>query len=336
MKVKKFNLGFVKVEHHKEDARPKQSFIKIEKVKKPEIGSSFTPNIESSLEIKVMPKNLYDMIKKEKPIKPKPEKQKVFSKIFGEINFLFANIIIFYALLNSISLFLLSYLFVMLFSIDFWYSFIIPSIYLMVYLFFKIREKKYIKVEKKFPKLNEKLRTAADNINLENPVVEELKYEVSRDIKDADYASFFNDKKTSYSILLIILLCFSIIFLAKYNVEFKLDFVKDKILGFIGAGGGNTTGLISDIISATQTGTDEDIYGEEQLAKLGSDKLTISINKVGYEINVNDVKQPQQQEFENSPFPPDARLEKAEVYNKRLPKEDQELVKNYFKNMAQG
>jgi len=333
MKIKKFDLGFVKVEHHTYDVPEKQPLIKIEKSAKTD--TSYKPNLESDINIQVT-KNISEPVKKEKQIKPKDGKQKTFRSMIGEINFLFYNLIAFDTVLASITIFLLSYIFLTLFDLDKIYSIVPPIVYIAIYLFFKLRENYYIKVEQKFTKLNEKIRTAADNINMENPVVDELKHEVSQELKDVDYASFFRDKRTSYHILLIILLCVTLVFLAKYDVEFKLDFIQDKIFGFINGGNGNETGIISDIISATTSGNDEDIFGEEQLAKLGDDKLTININKLGYEINLNDVKDPTKQDFEESLFPEDVGLDEAEVYNKRLPKEDQELVKNYFWNLAQG
>ena len=50
---------------------------------------------------------------------------------------------------------------------------------------------------------------------------------------------------------------------------------------------------------------------------------------------MEDIKEPPKTEFEESLFPKDIGLEKAEVYGKDILKEHQELVKNYFKNLAE-
>jgi hypothetical protein len=276
---------------------------------------------------------LFNVFKREKNTENRP-KPKLFAKLMKEISMLFDNLIIFDAALTAVILFLISSLVLMLFSLPLKYSFVLPLIYIATYLFFKLRENKYLKVEKRFPNLNEKLRTAVDNIYAENDIVNELRNEIYHDIKQVDYASFFKEKRTSYKILLIIFLCFGILFMAQFNLNLKLDF--DRMMGFIKGGDGNTTGIISDIISATVKGPDSDIYGEESLAKLGNDKLTIQINKVGYEVNVNDIKDPTKQDFEESLFPEDIGIEKAEVYTKNILRENQEIVKNYFKNMAQN
>jgi hypothetical protein len=331
MKQKKIiNLGFMKIEHNPlkiKESKPK--FIKIERHK-----DTHTHTLESNINLEVLPKSMYGLVEKKERVKLKLHKPKRFWKLIKEINVFMTNMIVINILLTSVLLFLLSYLILMVIEVNKIYSLVIPLIYLGVLLFLKLRGNKYLEVEKKFPQLNEKIRTAVDNIYTENPVVDELRAEVSKDMKQVDYASFFNQKRTSYKILFIILLCFSIIFLANYDVGFKLNF--ERVFGFVDGGEGNATGLVSDIISATTSGPDDDIYGEEFLANLGRDELTININKVGYEINMDDVKDPTLEDFEDSLFPQDIGIEQAEVYNKNILKEHQELVKNYFKNMAES
>ncbi len=330
MKIKKLNLGFMKVEHHIKPTQTKPKFIKIEHIKQP-----YKPTLESHHHINVLPESMHHLVKKEEATKPKPHKPTRFSKLLQEINTLFDNIIIFNTLIMAVILFLTCFIILIIFGINKKFAFFVPLIYILIYSFFKLKENKYLKVEKKFPKLNEKIRTAADNLYVRNPIVDELRHEVSHDLKQVDYASFFKEKKTSYKIFLIILLCFGIMFLAKYDIEFKIDL--ERVLGFIeGSGEGNTTGIISDIISATRSGPDEDIFGEAYLAELGDEEITISMNKVGYEINMDDVRDPSDTEFEESLFPPDMGLEKAKVYIQKDLEEHKELVKNYFKNMAQS
>ena len=330
MKIKKLNLGFMKVEHHIKPTQTKPKFIKIEHIKQP-----YKPTLESHHHINVLPESMHHLLKKEEATKPKPHKPTRFSRLIKDIELLFDNLMIFNALLIAIILFLVSFVIIMILNINKLFALVVPFIYLIVHLFLKLNENQYLKVEKKFPELNEKIRTAADNLYVENPVVDELKQEVSHGLKKVDYASFFKDKSTSYKIFFIILLCFGIIFLAKYDIDFKVNF--ERVFGFIeGSGEGNTTGIISDIITATTSGPDEDIFGEAYLAELGDEEITISMNKVGYEINMDDVRDPSDTEFEESLFPPDMGLEKAKVYIQKDLEEHKELVKNYFKNMAQS
>jgi hypothetical protein len=321
-KTKKLDLGLVKIEKKVPEKKHKPKFIQIEKK-----DTSYKHSLESNVDIRTLHKKIpeEDKIKKHKP--------KRFAKLIREIKFLFGNLIIFEGIIMAAIILLFCNMILVILGYNALYALIPSLLYIIIYFIIKFRENKYIKVEQKFPNLNEKIRTAADNLYLENPVVDELRHEVSRGMNEVEYASFFHERKTSYKILLIVLLCFGVILLAKYDIEFDVNF--ERVFGFIDGGDGNTTGLLSDIISATTTGPDDDIFGEEQLAKLGKEELTIQINQVGYEINMDDVKDPTQKDFDQSLFPDDIGLESAEVYNKDILKEHKELVKNYFKNMAE-
>ncbi|MCK4521101.1 MAG: hypothetical protein KAU20_00885 [Nanoarchaeota archaeon] len=324
-KIKKLNLGFMKVEHYMGDAKPKQKFIEIERRKK----------IEPIDIQKELLTSLPHLAKKEKKsfIAPKQKPRKIL-KLMKEINLSLYNLEVFNALLIAIIIFLLSYIFLIIFNLNRLYSLAPPFIYFVVLLYLNLKENKYLKIEKKFPNLDEKLRAAADNPYMENPVVNELHSEIFHDMKGVDYASFLDSRKTSQKVLVCILLCFAVLLLAKYDVGFDLDL--DKMRGFIPGGEGNATGILGDIISAASGGSDEDIYGDEYLAELGEEEITINMERVGYEINMNDVKDPSLREFEQSLFPDDVGLEEAEVYQKDILKENQELVKNYFKKLVQG
>lgn len=306
----------------------KKKLITIEKKVK-----QYKPAPESIQNITVEDKDSKNLGKDYIKVHFKPKK---FSKIITQIHILFDNIVIFDAMITGILIFLFSYVILIVLGLNTMISFFIPPLYIFIYLFIKLRENKYIKIEKKFPHLDEKITTAVDNINVENPVVEELRNEISRDINEVDYASFYKERKTSFKVLIAVLLCFSIILLAQYDVEFKLDPIKNRVLGFVRGGEGNATGIISDIISAATYGQDDDIFGEEYLSELGDDELTINMNKVGYEINIDDVKDPSQTEFQDSLFPEDIGFGKDKVYVQKDFKEHNELVKNYFKNMAES
>ena len=322
------NLGLIKIEKHIKPVESQPKFIKVERVE-----GSYKSHMEASADIQVLPASMKGLTVKEEVVKPKLKKPKKFSKLINEIDLLFDNIMIFNSLTTAILLFLLSFIILMSLGINTVYAMIVPLIYIGFYIFFKLKENRYHELEKKCPELNEKVRTAVDNIYMDNEVVQELRRDVASNVKDVDYGRFFSKTKSSFKILFIILLCFGIIFLAKYDVEYKLS--AERVFGFIQGGEGNATNLVGDIISATTGGSDDDIFGDEYLAELGKDEITIEINQVGYEINMDDVRDPDLEDFETSLFPDDVGVEGAEAYNQKKFEEHNELIKNYFKKMAQ-
>ncbi len=255
---------------------------------------------------------------------------KQFSNVIKEINRTLNEILLFENIVNTTLIFLTFYLLLSL--IDFRPIFaVIPAlIYLTVFSYLRFKLSKPLIVESKYMPLREKLRTAADNINLENPIVEELEYEVTKEIKNVGLSLFINPKTLSYKIFAAIILSFLIIFTTTLN--FKLiEFAKEKVPNIF-----DTRGLkgVGNFV-AVKLNTSEDIYGKEDIAKLGDKELNIRIKPVDFKVNVKEEGDVQQQRFETV-FPQELVVKETTAYEENIPQEQQELVKNYFKKLAEG
>ena len=68
---------------------------------------------------------------------------------------------------------------------------------------------------------------------------------------------------------------------------------------------------------------------------LGNEELNISIKPTDFKINVREEGEFKQQKFE-AVFPKDLALKETVAYEENIPQEQQELVKNYFKKLAEG
>jgi len=259
---------------------------------------------------------------------------KKFSKVLKEINFTFNNIILFNSFLNAFLIFLVLYLLLSFFNFYQIYSLVPAALYFIVNLYKGITEKHLITVEKKYPFLNERLRTARDNIKIENPVVDELKSDIIRDIKKVEVASFFNQKKQSYKILLSIILCFLIIFSAQFDLSFNFKNIADNAIDFVyGIGGNNSNAEKQGLERIAGSGESESVFGDAYIAQMGDETLDMMIKQAGYEINLDDVKEPERREFEEL-FPDEVFIATADVYEEKIKEEQQELVKTYFLKLA--
>ena len=118
---------------------------------------------------------------------------------------------------------LLLFIFFLLFSIIFkfsWFYVLIPSIgYLIFSLVISKVNNIYTKVENKVPELNEQLRTAADNLYKSNPVVDSLKEDVVKNMKKVKTSYFINEKIIGIKLLILCGLSFLILIL---ELEMKL------------------------------------------------------------------------------------------------------------------
>lgn len=255
---------------------------------------------------------------------------KQFKKALREIIYTLDNIFIFDEILNAIIIFLVIY-FVLSFFNYYPLTAIAPAIaYLIFFVYLKIKKDKAKIIENKYDILKEKLRTARDNVKLENPIVDELQKEVMHDMKYVRVSSFVNTKEISWKVMGGIILCFIIMLMAILNVNFtslSSSIIAERIL--------NRTILRAGSDLAVELNISEDIYGEESVAKLGDEELTVKIKPSTYKISVRESGDVEIRQFDET-FPSEIFVESATVYEENIPKEQQELVKSYFEKLRES
>ena len=257
-------------------------------------------------------------------------KMKQFGNVVKEVNKTLTQLILFENLTNATLVFLVFYLIFSLLDVNPMFSFIPAGIYLGYYTWATMKLSKPIMVESKYAPLREKLRTAADNYGMDNPIVEELEYEVTTEMKNVGLSLFLNPRTLSYKIFAVMALSFMIIFTTTLDLRL-LELAKEKVpdifdqTGIKGVGG----------LTATKLNTSEDIYGKNDIAQLGDNELSIRIKPVDFKVNVREEGDIEQREFE-SVFPSEMAVKESSAYEENIPVEQQELVKNYFKKLAES
>ncbi|MFH1642225.1 MAG: hypothetical protein ABIC04_04965 [Nanoarchaeota archaeon] len=267
---------------------------------------------------------------------------KNFKTAITEIYTSLNSILIFEDLLSGVLIFLIGYILLLLFNLNVFYS-ILPAVIYLVYEISKhlnknLNNDKLKIVEDVYPNLNEKIRTAADNTYMENPVTDELQSEVLKDLRNVRLSSFFSTKKTTYKLFACIIICFLIVIVALLNfklADFGIKFKKDP--GYL-TGGFSNESSDSDIASAGSAGSDN-IFGEESVATLGSEQLNIELNSLSFELtNVRKETDIPISDFEQS-FPDEVEMlqncDSDCVLENDIPVDQQELVKKYFIKLAE-
>ncbi len=255
---------------------------------------------------------------------------KQFQDVVREINRTLNEIILFENVVNTTLVFLVFYLILSVFDFRPLYALIPALLYLGFYSYISFKSSKPLIVESKYAPLREKLRTAADNIGMSNPIVDELEYEVTSEMKNVGLSMFINPRTLSYKIFAVMLLSFIIIFATTLNLKL-LEFAKHKVPDIFETK--NLKGVGNFV--ATKLNTSEDIYGKEDVAKLGDKELNIRIKPIDFKINVREEGDSNQQKFETV-FPKELIVKETVAYEENIPQEQQELVKNYFKKLAEG
>jgi len=250
---------------------------------------------------------------------------KQFPSVVREINRTLNQMILFENLVNTTLVFLVFYLVLSVLDFHPLYALVPALLYLGFYSYISFRSYKPGIVESKYAPLKEKLRTAADNMGLDNPIVDELEYEVTAEMKNVGLSMFINPRVLSYKIFAVMLLSFMIIFATTLNLKL-LEFARQKVPDIFDTKNLKTVGNFV----ATKLETSEDIYGKEDVAKLGDKELNIRIKPVDFKVNVREEGESKQQKFETV-FPKELAVKETVAYEENIPQEQQELVKNYFK-----
>ena len=255
---------------------------------------------------------------------------KPFADVVREINRTLNELILFENIVNTTLVFLVFYLILSVFDFRPLYALIPALAYLGYYSYITSKVSKSLIVEGKYAPLREKLRTAADNLNLDNPILQELEYEVTSEMKNVGLSMFINPRTLSYKIFAVMLLSFMIIFVTTSNLKL-IEFAKHTVPDIFDTK--NLKGVGN--FQAVKLNTTGDIFGKDDVAKLGDKELNIRIKPVDFKVSVKEEGEFKQQKFETV-FPKDMTVKETVAYEENIPQEQQELVKNYFKKLAEG
>lgn len=181
----------------------------------------------------------------------------------------------------------------------------------------KLKKASLAEIEKRNPNVQEMLRTAADNINMDNVVTKQLNVDVLTEMRNVATSSFFIPKILFSKIISISALSLITLFILSSNLHIVdannlikgLGYVPEKVFG-----------------------SDEGLYGDDSVAELGKEKVTFELNPLSYELNLDQIKPPEKKEFESN-YPEDITATPEESFEENIPKEQQELVKRYFESI---
>lgn len=265
-----------------------------------------------------------------------------FKNAVAEVRRTLGRLIIFDTSINAILVFLIAFLLLSFFNLPLIYPTAIAAAYFVYVLRRRLRMSKVRIVEQKYKNLNEKFRTAAEYASEDNPVVKELHSEVISDLQNVEEAAFVNEKRIYVKSLAVIALCFIILLLSPFTfgvLTFNVNFVDNPSEDASVAGSsGSGSSTIKFAVGTHDTGlrkVSDDIYGEPTIAKLGDEEVKIRIKPSGTELSIREIQEADLPDFSES-YPTEIQAVASESYEETIPKEDLELVKNYFNELAKG
>lgn len=268
-------------------------------------------------------------------------KMGMFTDALKEIKTSIVKLFIFEEILNAILIFLVAYILGSLFKLG-WAWPLLPSLGYLAFAFYRETKIKPTKlVETKYKDLQEKLSTAAEYASVDNRVVNELKSEVLKNLRKVEEASFLSERKVYTKSIVAVVLCFIILLLSPVSLSFFHATLPDLFPGSAKdvaeanknykPGSEKKKGDIPIAIQASK----EDIYGQPSVAKLGKEELEVIFRPAGTELGSSNVKPPEELQF-NEQYPDEIVPVAAESMEERIPKEQQELVRRYFRSVVES
>ena len=265
----------------------------------------------------------------------------IFAEALKEVKSSLLKVSLFEETLNAILVFLVAYLISSLLKLGLLSPVLIGIAYFSYAVYKDLRIRHVKTVENKYKDLQEKLSTAAEYAAVENRVVNELKADVLRNLKKVEESAFFNERKVYTKSVAAIALCFLILLLSPISIHF----FKESFPNLFGGGSEAQAKLAGPFKVSNQNAKGDaplaiqnsknDIYGIPTVAKLGSEELRVIFKPAGTELSTSNVKPPEELQFTEQ-FPEDVVSVAAESMEERIPKEQQELVRRYFKSVVQS
>ncbi|MBI4449268.1 hypothetical protein HY641_04560 [Candidatus Woesearchaeota archaeon] len=244
-----------------------------------------------------------------------------------EIRDVLTQIAVAEAMLDSLLFFFVIYLVCMLLGIDWRLGVVISLVFFAHHCSQKVKHINLRDVETTVPELKEQLSTSADNVHLDNEIVQLLHLDVLARMRAVKVSMFIPYKKLWREIMGIAAIAFLIIILVSLNVKF-LDY-KTVLSGFK-APNSKTTIDFNALEADNSTGGGGDIFGNESIAELGNRQLQLQINPILSEINLDDIKEAKPKDFDTSETPLEIKASTDSSFDENIPREHKEIVKRYF------
>lgn len=249
-----------------------------------------------------------------------------------EVRSAVTQITLFTCLLDTLVVFLIATLVLILVTLPWWYALPVALLYGGVHTIRNVKKYQNLAyVEEKVPELSEQLITAADTVEKENPIVESLRQDVLKGMRSIKTSYFLSFGRLTRELITLAVISILIITASAHNIKF-LD-IRETLrdLGRLTepAGPYELTGEGLEFVENLS----EDIYGNKSIAELGNEELELQLTPVLSDIDIGKTKPPESKEF-RSALPEEIKATTDVSFQESIPKGYQRIVKSYFREIA--
>jgi len=258
------------------------------------------------------------------PIKP-------IAKALREAKTAILRLVILNSFIDTLVVYMLLLLGCTLLTLPRWYALVPALAYSIIHTYGNFKDVNFARIEDKVPELKEQLITVADNLKMENEIIEDLNKEVLKKMKDIRTSYFVDFGKLTREIAVMAVVSFIIIGSAAFNVQFlDLKATIDEIRDFKPF---EEYTINQELLEYEESQNLSDILGEKSITELGQQQLDLQINPLKSDVNIGTVHDPEDRNFREVP-PSEIRAAADVSFEEDIPKQYQRIVKTYFKEIT--
>lgn len=239
------------------------------------------------------------------------------TKLFSELYYEVFKIAFLHSLLDALLVLLALLTLGFVLNVNDYVAVALSIIIFIVDLIIRMRLVKLKYIEEQNPQIKEILRTARDNYDQDNYMVRAMFEDLVDRMRSVSPGSIVKVPEILIKSVIICLLMVGTIFIASNNYHISQETFHFNPADFFS----RPTGKPMKFYGVVFNESDENIYGEARLAKLGVRNITLSINPSANRIDFSEVKPPEEKEFEEGAFPGEVRAVADTPSEERLPKE---------------
>ena len=255
----------------------------------------------------------------------------MFSDAIEELKKMFFIVDIVHIFANSFIALLGSIFFLVLFRFDWIWAFIPFTASLLYFGYVDLTKNKMLVVEENVPELGERLRTAVDNADKQNWMIDGLKDSVLFFLGKAKSSYFLDFKRLSIKVFSIFILGFLVVLVSYLNINFDFVGFAENIIPLPKTA--EWAQGLADKEFVYDSGNINKVTGEPSLARLSNEELKLSVGELKTEVDIRDIQAIEDKDFTRAEFPKEIYTAYEEAYVEQISKEDQSIVKNYFSKL---
>jgi hypothetical protein len=228
------------------------------------------------------------------------------------------KISVLHAVIDMIIFFMVALNITTLLDVTFYIAVLASLLFLMADILYRMRHTTLRQIEERNPQVQDILRTARDHLDSENFMALAMFEELIQRMKSVSAASLLEHRNLLIKIGLVCLLSFSVVMVSANNIHVpKSVFDPDTYYKWFAKPGSERL----DFYTVEFNESDELLYGNPEMAELGNRTIELYVNPSINEMSFENVKDPEEKEFERGTFPTEVAAVSDASSEEKLPKE---------------